>query len=149
MLKVKSAVTWYFFALAYVDMKWPHAAAKTRDSLTDALATVTPALVVDDAPGAPDPLVLREALRQYALPPTSRELAQPEEIRAVLAWLERHSLTVADLAKVRNVRLGLDALTLRLDGGAAAPNKDPPRPYRLRWNPHGTPAWRSFHWSSV
>ncbi|MFI9574572.1 tyrosine-type recombinase/integrase [Microbispora rosea] len=121
MLEVKNAITWYSFALAYVDMKWPHAAAKTRDSLTDALATVTPALVVADAPDAPDVLVLREALRQYALPPSSRGLAQPDDIRTALAWLERHSLPVADLAKVRNVRLGLDALTLRLDGGAAAP----------------------------
>ncbi|MFF4771884.1 tyrosine-type recombinase/integrase [Microtetraspora fusca] len=120
MVKIKAAVTWFAFALAYIDMKWPHAAAKTRDSLTDALATVTPALVNDDATDAPDPLVLREALRQYALPPACRELSQPEDIRRALSWLDRHSLHVSDLAKVRNVRLGLDALTLRLDGGAAA-----------------------------
>ncbi|WP_436758207.1 tyrosine-type recombinase/integrase [Streptosporangium sp. V21-05] len=120
MLAVKSAVNWFGFVMAYVDMKWPHAAAKTRDSLTDALATVTPALVNEDAPGRPDPLVLREALRQYALPPAARQLVRPEVIRTALAWLERHSLHIADLNKVRNVRLGLDALTLRLDGGAAA-----------------------------
>ncbi|XVQ86131.1 hypothetical protein ACQP2K_01485 [Microbispora siamensis] len=69
MLKAKNVVTWYSFALAYVDMRWPHAAAKTRDSLTEALATVTPALVVDDTPAAPDLLVLREALRQIRTPP--------------------------------------------------------------------------------
>ncbi|WP_440069603.1 hypothetical protein [Streptosporangium sp. OZ121] len=120
MLAVKSAVKWFGFVMAYVDMKWPHAAAKTRDSLTDALATVTPALVDEDASGRPDPLVLREALRQYALPPAARQLVRPEAIRTALAWLERHSLHIADLNKVRNVRLGLDALTLRLDGGAAA-----------------------------
>ncbi|GAA2876067.1 tyrosine-type recombinase/integrase [Streptosporangium fragile] len=120
MLAVKSATTWFGFALAYVDMKWPHAAAKTRDSLTDALATITPALVDQDAPGKPDALLLREALRQFALPPAARLLPRPQEIRTALAWLERHSLHIADLAKVRNVRLGLDALTLRLDGGAAA-----------------------------
>ncbi|GAB2478001.1 tyrosine-type recombinase/integrase [Streptosporangium sandarakinum] len=120
MAKVKNAVTWFAFVLAYVDMKWPHAAAKTRDSLTDALATVTPALVNESAPGKPEPLVLREALRQYALPPASRQARRPEVIRSALAWLERHSLSVADLSKVRNVRLGLDALTLNLDGGAAA-----------------------------
>ena len=120
MLAVKSAVNWFGFVMAYVDMKWPHAAAKTRDSLTDALATVTPALVNEDAPGRPDPLVLREALRQYALPPAARRLVRPEAIRTALAWLERHSLHIADLNRVRNVRLGLDALTLRLDGGAAA-----------------------------
>ncbi|MFI6800535.1 tyrosine-type recombinase/integrase [Streptosporangium canum] len=120
LLAVKHAVTWFDFALAYVYMKWPHAAAKTRDSLTDALATVTPALVDENAIGKPDPLILREALRQFAFPPASRELDRSEEIRMALAWLGRHSLPVADLAKVRNVRLGLDALTLRLDGGAAA-----------------------------
>ncbi|MEV4526074.1 site-specific integrase [Streptosporangium sp. NPDC049304] len=120
LLAVKSAATWFSFALAYVDMKWPHAAAKTRDSLTDALATITPALVDQDAPGKPDALLLREALRQFSLPPAARRLAQPPEIRTALAWLERHSLSISDLAKVRNVRLGLDALTLRLDGGAAA-----------------------------
>ncbi|GAA0970291.1 tyrosine-type recombinase/integrase [Acrocarpospora macrocephala] len=120
MIKVKNATTWYGFALAYVDMKWPHAAAKTRDSLTDALATVTPALVSENAPYKPDPHVLREALRQYALPPASRRLDPPSAIRSALTWLERHSLPVTDLAKVRNVRLGLDAITLRLDGEAAA-----------------------------
>ncbi|MEU8383676.1 site-specific integrase [Streptosporangium sp. NPDC048865] len=120
LLAVKSAATWFSFALAYVDMKWPHAAAKTRDSLTDALATITPALVDQDAPGKPDALLLREVLRQFSLPPAARQLAQPPEIRTALAWLERHSLSISDLAKVRNVRLGLDALTLRLDGGAAA-----------------------------
>ncbi|MEU7451591.1 site-specific integrase [Streptosporangium roseum] len=120
LLAVKSAVTWFSFAMAYVDMKWPHAAAKTRDSLTDALATITPALVNEDVPDKPDVLVLREALRQFAFPPAARRFPRSEEIRSALVWLERHSLRVTDLAKVRNVRLGLDALTLRLDGGAAA-----------------------------
>ncbi|MGW3365285.1 tyrosine-type recombinase/integrase [Streptosporangium canum] len=120
LLAVKSAVTWFSFAMAYVDMKWPHAAAKTRDSLTDALATITPALVNEDVPDKPDVLVLREALRQFAFPPAARRFPRSEEIRSALVWLEHHSLRVTDLAKVRNVRLGLDALTLRLDGGAAA-----------------------------
>src|SRR6266571_7740176 len=31
--------TWLDFVQRYVDMKWPHAAGKSRDSLTDALAT--------------------------------------------------------------------------------------------------------------
>jgi integrase len=121
MLRVKNAVTWYAFVMAYVDMKWPHAAAKSRDSLTDALATVTPALV-EELPGRPDPLVLRTALRRYALVPAGREIVRPPEIAAALSWLEKASLLVTDLAKVRNVRLGLDALTLRLDGKAAAAN---------------------------
>ncbi|ADG86814.1 tyrosine-type recombinase/integrase [Thermobispora bispora] len=121
MVKVKQAVTWFSFVVAYVDMKWPHAAAKTRDSLTDALATVTPALVDEDAPGKPDLALLRKALRQYVLPPVARHLPRPADVAAAVAWLERHSLPLAELGKVRNVRLGLDALTLRLDGTPAAP----------------------------
>ena len=37
-------VTWYQHAAAYATMKWPGLAARSRASLADALATVTPAL---------------------------------------------------------------------------------------------------------
>ena len=87
--------------------------------MTDALATVTAALV-DDRPGQPDPLVVRRALRQYALVPAARKLPRPAEIAAALSWLDRASLPVAELEKPRNVRAALDALTLCLDGTAAA-----------------------------
>ncbi len=119
MRRAKQATSWFAFVLAYVDVKWPRAAAKTRDSMTDALATVTAALV-DDRPWQPDPLVMRRALRQYALVPTARKLPRPAEIATALGWLDRASLPVAELEKPRNVRVALDALTLRLDGMAAA-----------------------------
>lgn len=119
MRRAKHATSWFAFVLAYVDVKWPRAAAKTRDSMTDALATVTAALV-DDRPGQPDPLVVRRALRQYALVPAARKLPRPAEIVAALGWLDRASLPVAELEKPRNVRAALDALTLCLDGTAAA-----------------------------
>ena len=119
MRRAKHATSWFAFVLAYVDVKWPRAAAKTRNSMTDALATVTAALV-DDRPGQPDPLVVRRALRQYALVPAARKLPRPAEIAAALGWLDRASLPVAELEKPRNVRAALDALTLRLDGTAAA-----------------------------
>ncbi|WP_249349726.1 hypothetical protein [Microbispora sp. H10836] len=41
MIKAKSARTVFAFVRAYIDMKWPHAAAKTRDSISDALSTAT------------------------------------------------------------------------------------------------------------
>ena len=63
MRRAKHATSWFAFVLAYVDMKWPRAAATTRNSMTDALATVTAALV-DDRPGRPDVLLVRRALRQ-------------------------------------------------------------------------------------
>lgn len=119
MLKAEKQKTFYDFALAYVDMKWPHAAAKTRDSMTDALATVIPALVKEDAIDNPETAVLRSALRQYALPPAARTESRPPEIKSAIDWLEKHSLPMDELAKPRVTRLGLDAITLRLDGTAA------------------------------
>ena len=60
MRRAKHAKSWFAFVLAYVDMKWPRAAATTRNSMTDALATVTAALV-DDRPGQPEVALLRRA----------------------------------------------------------------------------------------
>ena len=119
MRRAKHAGSWFAFVLAYVDMKWPRAAATTRNSMTDALATVTAALV-DDRPGQPEVVLLRRALRQYALVPSSRTLPRPAEVAAALGWLERASLPLTELEKPRNVRLALDALTVRLDGTSAA-----------------------------
>jgi hypothetical protein len=51
MRRAKQARSWFAFVLAYIDMKWPRAAATTRNSMTDALATVTAALV-DEGPGS-------------------------------------------------------------------------------------------------
>jgi integrase len=114
-----SGPTWLDFAQRYVDMKWPHAAAKSRDSLTDALATVTAALVEDSNDG-PDIRTLRVALRQYLLPPAARTTARPVDIDMAAEWLARMSLPVSELAKPRNLRRALDALTITLDGTAAA-----------------------------
>ncbi len=112
--------SWLEFTLGYIDMKWPHAAAKSRDSLTDALATVTAALV-KEGDSRPDASVLRVALRQYLLPPAARHVERPAEIEKAVRWLARHSLPVAELAKPRHLRQALDALAVRLDGSAAAP----------------------------
>ena len=119
MRRAKHARSWFAFVLAYVDMKWPRAAATTRNSMTDALATVTAALA-DDRPGQPEVRLLRRALRQFALVPSSRTLPCPAEVAAALGWLERASLPLTELEKPRNVRLALDALTLRMDGTSAA-----------------------------
>jgi hypothetical protein len=63
--------SWLEFCLAYVDMKWPSAAPKTRDGITDALAAVIPALVGEQLPEGLEVGMLRFALRHFALPPSS------------------------------------------------------------------------------
>jgi integrase len=120
MLAAKPSMSWLAFALKFIDMKWPRAAAKTRDSLTDALATVTAALVDEEVRGRPDAHVLRRALRQFVLSPAARASERPSDVADALAWLERASLPLSELAKPRTVRLALDAISLRMDGGPAA-----------------------------
>ena len=121
MIKAKSARTVFDFVRAYIDMKWPHAAAKTRDSISDALSTVVPALT-KDRPGRPDAEILRTALRKCALIPADKRPEPSPEMARAVRWLEGASLDLADLNETKTVRLALDALALRLDGQAASAN---------------------------
>lgn len=120
MIQAKEAVSWLGFVQACIASRWPHAAAKTRDSMTDALATVTPVLVTDAA-GMPEAETVRTALRQYALLPADRRPADPSpEIVEAVRWLEKVSLPLAALAQTATVHAALDALALKMDGNPAA-----------------------------
>ncbi|GLY74381.1 tyrosine-type recombinase/integrase [Actinoallomurus iriomotensis] len=119
MLKAKNAATWFEFVQAYVATKWPHLAAKSRDSMTDALATVTPALTKDE-PGKPSIETLRAALRRHALLPEDRRAGPDTEISAALRWLQRASLSVRALEDSSTVHAALNALSLTMDGKRAA-----------------------------
>jgi integrase len=112
--------SWLAFCLAYADMKWPSAAPKTRDSLTDALATLIPAITTEPAPDAICPSTLREALRHYALAPSSRAMDRPPVITAALRWLEKASLPVSMVSKPQHARAALDAISVLQDGTAAS-----------------------------
>jgi integrase len=116
----KADLSWYDFALKYLAMKWPHAAPNTRDSINEALTSITMALL-DDRPGRPSDEALRRALRNWAfvLPgPKDREL--PPDIGNTLNWIEKASRPLVDLANPVLGRAVLDALKLKLDGTAAA-----------------------------
>jgi len=87
-----SGLTWLQFAQHYIDTKWPLAAAKSRDAMTDALATITAALVSKDAPPI-EPLLVRAALRKHLLPPAERELDAPPELQEASQTLRSAELT--------------------------------------------------------
>jgi integrase len=120
MMTAKQAHSWYTLCLAYVDTKWPHAAPKTRDAMTDALATVIPALVSENRPDWLHSIVLRRALRHYALPPGSRGHDRPPEIAAALRWLKKASLPVSMVNKPQHARAALNAISVLQDGRAAS-----------------------------
>lgn len=111
--------SWLEFCLAYIDMKWPSAAPKTRDSMTDALATIIPAVVNEEPPQDLGPAALYRALRHFALAPDSRKLTRPPDVVSALAWLEKTSLPMSEVGKAQTARAALNAISVRLDGRAA------------------------------
>ncbi|MFR9757859.1 tyrosine-type recombinase/integrase [Streptomyces sp. TR06-5] len=130
-LAARNSPTWFEHATDYCLMKWPHAAAKHRASIADALATVTPAFVTT-ARGAPDARLLRRALYGWAFRAAAGTGAKarprleverpPADVAAAIDWLRAHSLKVSEAARPERARAALDALALRMDGRAAAEN---------------------------
>lgn len=99
----------------------PHAASKSRDSMSDALSTVLPALT-KETPGGPDANTLRRALRKYALLPEGKRPTAPPDMAEAIRWLESASLDIQDLSETKVIRPALDALALCLDGTKAGAN---------------------------
>lgn len=108
-------------AQAYVEMRWPRAAPKSRDGITDSLATVLPALT-SDQPDRPTREQLRTALRKYALLPADRRPEPEPEISQTMRWLEQACLPIGDLSEAKVIRPALDALTVNMDGTASGAN---------------------------
>ena len=117
-------VSFYELAVRFVDLKWPHAAAKTRTSTADALATVTP-MLVSSARGKPDDEVLRTALYGWAFHKGRRDAGSMEgKEAAAIAWLAKASLKVSTLderdRRSQLIRGALDRIALKIDGTPAA-----------------------------
>ncbi len=119
MVKTKDARTWYAFAVAYVHAWWPHAAAKTREGMTDTLANVTPVLT-KDLPGHPADETIRRVLWEFSFLPEGRRPEPSPEIARAVRWLEAASLPLNALEEAKHTRAALEALALLLDGTAAA-----------------------------
>ena len=114
-LKQRNAVSFVEFAQCYMDMKWPTAAATTRGSTVEALATAGAAFVRDTVE-RPDVGALRRVLTAHLLPPTTRDGKLSRAERQAVDWLVRQSRPLADLAEPAAVREVLDAMAAKLDG---------------------------------
>ncbi|MFE2307469.1 tyrosine-type recombinase/integrase [Streptomyces sp. NPDC059431] len=112
-------VSWYEFALQYVDMKWPRISANNRKSTARALTKVTLALLRAQLPERFDPVEVRTALREYAFNAGRREAAPPE-VASVLSWVRRNSLPVQSLEDTQYVDRVMLALGTLLDGSPTA-----------------------------
>lgn len=124
MLREAQQRPWYQHACQYVDMKWPHAAPKSRTGIAESLATVTPALLATDR-GRPAAEDIRRALYGWAfVPPRRQASGPPADLAAAVRWLARSTVTMTDLEDPTRgpelLRRALDTLALRLDGRPAA-----------------------------
>jgi hypothetical protein len=127
------SLRWYDFVCAYMDMKWPAAAATYRRSLSEALTAMTPALLDGRAANRPDGVLLRRALHRWAFNTARRDsLECPAEIRDTLRWVRAHSLPVEKLAEPAVLRRVLDVIAGRVDGTPAAGSVVSKRSCRVR-----------------
>lgn len=119
LLRSRLDVTFLVHAREFAAWAWPAASAKNRASILETLTRVVP-VVARDAPGAPDPAVLRRALAKNLN--TGGHGGAPDQAEArALAWLEKASRPVSALQDDAVVCDVLDALAVNLDGRAAAP----------------------------
>ncbi|ARQ69156.1 tyrosine-type recombinase/integrase [Streptomyces marincola] len=120
-LRHQRDVSWYQHARSYIEMKWQDAPAKTRATLAEAMATVTPALV-EDTRGMADVRMVRRALYSWAFNKHRWDADPPEDVRQVLDWFEAKSLPTSALGDPVITRRALDVLKRKLDGSTASPH---------------------------
>ncbi|WNV82163.1 integrase [Umezawaea sp. Da 62-37] len=115
----RNSLSFLDFAQSYMDLKWGDAAATTRGSTVEALATAG-AVFVRDGVGRPEVTELRGVLSRTLLPPTTRDGEVSDVDRDVIDWLRRNSRPLYELTDAVAARAVLDALAAKLDGKSAA-----------------------------
>lgn len=119
--RVEKDSTWFDLTRNYVDMKWPDMAATARQTIAEALIRVMP-VFVPEGKATPSATVVRSVLRQYGYNTeqrTNRDV--PEDVRRVLDWCARNTLSVRAVDKPDTLRRLQRAVTRQLNGQPFAP----------------------------
>lgn len=113
-------MSWFDFACAYVDMKWPDLSGNSRKGVAETLTTVTPAMLSSER-GEPEAKTVREALHGWAFNRARRDVvAQPPRIKSALKWLAANTRPVRDLAEAERLREAMRLIATKLDGSPSA-----------------------------
>ncbi|MFF9840375.1 tyrosine-type recombinase/integrase [Streptomyces sp. NPDC013740] len=113
-----AGVTWYDFAIQFVDQLWARTSANNRRNVAKALTPITIALLRSQ-PTMFKGVDVRRALREYAFNTLRRDQAPPE-VAVILRWVERNSLTMAAWEDEGTVEAVLRAAGTKLDGTPVA-----------------------------
>ena len=119
-VRQKRRMTWYDFACAYMDMKWPDASPKYRKSLAESLVTITVPML-DSSKPLPEPKLLRKSLFTV-FSKRARGSDMSRETTRAMRLASRASRSVAELAHPEVLRELLRTLDLKLSGERAASN---------------------------
>jgi hypothetical protein len=97
-------------------------APRHRKGLAEALATVATVTLAltrptSDPPPADD---VRRALFRWSFNVPARETDPPKEFWVAISWVDHQSLPLPEVQLAGNIRTALNALSLKLDGSAAA-----------------------------
>ena len=112
--------SWWEWALAYVDLKWPGLAPNSRLSLAEALTAITMALL-PQTPDRPPAADLRKAMMQWAfIVPRRTAGGPPADLDRAVTWLAANAPELSALSDPVVIRSVLDALALKLDRTPAA-----------------------------
>jgi integrase len=107
-------------AAEYTASAWPSVSAKSRVSILETLSRAVPA-AARDLPGAPDPDVLRSALRKSLNMGANAPQLDESELAAT-GWIRRASKPVTALQDPSVLADVLTQLAVLLDGKPAAPS---------------------------
>jgi integrase len=116
--EAKPDPSWWDFSREYMATRWRGTAAKTREGITDSLATVALAMLGEDAK-APTLEDARLALR-WAVVPANKGEEPPSELDDACAWLSAHSLPLSSFLDPKVVREVQHRLSFKLDDTPAA-----------------------------
>lgn len=120
MVRSTNEMSWYEFACAFVDMKWEALAGNSRKGVSEALTTVTPALLSSER-GKPDDKTMRKALHGWAFNRSYRDAPDaPDDVQRTLKWFSENTRPVSDLSNPDKIREVLNLVSKRLDGTPAA-----------------------------
>ncbi|MGW5096269.1 tyrosine-type recombinase/integrase [Streptomyces nodosus] len=113
---------WYDFAVEFVDKTWPRFSANQRKNVAKAMTPATIALL-RTPPKQFDPVKVRTALREWAFNSkrrTNPEEPIPDEVRVILDWVQRNTLSMAAWEQSDRIDTVVTALGTLLDGTTAA-----------------------------
>jgi site-specific recombinase XerD len=118
----ESALSWYAFTLDYSAAKWRYVSPNHRRGIAEALTDATETMLSrDDPPHTREQI--RRALRLWAYSERLRSnAAPPDDLAAVVRWLETGTIPLAELAQPARARAILDRLSRKQDGKPAAAN---------------------------